>query len=140
MERDNPTDVRPAAAPSGEDRADAPSTSAPGPGLRQFIRFNVSPESGPVASTSETASSPTPATAPALQRPAPVPFSQRRAPASGLIPLGLLLADATILGLAFALLKASPVPSTGRLILCGLAVAVACVAGCLAVITATEES
>lgn len=117
----------------------APSTG-PGPGLRQFIRVNVSPDASSMAPVSETASSPSPTSAAPAKRFSPAPLPVRRAPSLGIVPLGLLLADATILGLSLALLKASPAPSLGRILVCSAALAVACVAGCLAVVAASEES
>ena len=141
MERANPVDSPTGEAPAGNDRAGAgASATVPGPGLRQFIRVNVGPDVSSMAPVSETASSPSTIPTAPTKRFSPAPLPVRRAPGLGLVPLGLLLADGTILGLAFALVKASPAPSMGRLVVCSAALMVACVAGCLAVVAASEES
>ena len=140
MDRANAADLQPSEARAGDDRTQAsPSSSAAGPGLRQFVQVSVGREVLSTEATSKTASSPSSIPTAPAKRFSPAPMSSRRAPASGLIPLGLLLADVTILGLAFALMH-SPASSIGRLLLCSLAVAVAGVAGCLAVVSAREES
>ena len=140
MDRANAADLQPSEGRVGDDRTDAsPSASAAGPGLRQFVQVSVGRENHSTEAISKTASSPSAIPTAPAKRFGPAPMSSRRAPASGLVPLGLLLADATILGLAFALMN-SPAPSIGRLLLCSLALAVACVAGCLAVVSAREES
>ena len=140
MKRANAADLQPWEARVGDDRTDAaPSASAAGPGLRQFVQVSVSRESHSTEAISKTASSPSAIPTAPAKRFGPAPMSSRRAPAPGLVPLGLLLADATILGLAFALMN-SPAPSIGRLLLCSLALAVAGGAGCLAVVSAREES
>ncbi len=140
MERANAADLQPSEARAADDRTNAsPSASAAGPGLRQFVQVSVGREVLSTGAMSKTASSPSSIPTVPGKRFSPAPMSSRRAPAAGLVPLGLLLADATIIGLAFAWMKA-PAPSAGRLLLCSLALAVACVAGCLAVVTTTEES
>ncbi len=141
MDRAHATDSPSGEAPAGDARAgSAAAARVPGPGLRQFIRVNVGPDVSSTTPVSETASSPSTIAPAAAKRFSPAPLPVRRAPASGLVPLGLLFADATILGLSFALLKASPAPSLGRIAVCSAALAVACVAGCLAVVAASEES
>ncbi len=146
MERANAADLQPSEARAGDDRTNAsPSASAAGPGLRQFVQVSVGRKVLSTEAMSETASSPSSPSSPSsmptapTKRFRPAPMSSRRAPALGLVPLGLLLADATIMGLAFALMKA-PAPSMERLLLCSLALGVACAAGCLAVVSAREES
>ena len=140
MERANAADLQPSGARVGVDRTDAsPSASAAGPGLRQFVQVSVGREVLSTEAVSKTASSPSSIPTVPGKRFSPAPMSSRRAPASGLVPLGLLLADATIIGMAFAWMN-SPAPSVGRLLLCSLALAVACVAGCLAVVSSREES
>ncbi len=117
----------------------APSASSAGPGLRQFVRVSVGAGAPVTEPVSETASSaPIQSTAsPKRFRPAPLP--ERRASSPGLVTLGLLLADAARLVLAFSLVNATPGPSGARLLLCAMAVVVAGVVGCLAVVSLEEE-
>jgi len=141
MDRPNATDSPAGEVPAGDERdGSAAAAKVPGPGLRQFIRVNVGSGVSSTTPVSETASSPSTIAAIPAKLFSPAPMPVRRATTWGIVPLGLLLADTTILGLSFALLKASPAPSLGRIAICSAALAVACVAGCLAVVAASEES